>query len=115
MDAKAPVVLEGATCGLKRWPNLAGFHVLSARLMMESGNSAGALEVCRDWIQQVAEEITRKGTENTEDTGDAAEITSQYTHYTHKTQGKHFNPLKPRRPKLDGYHVYWSKKTGGWL
>ena len=52
----------------------------------------GALEVCRDWIQQVAEEITRKGTENTEVTGDAAEITSQYTHYTHKTKGKYFNP-----------------------
>ena len=53
VDAKAPVVLEGATCGLKRWPNLAGFHVLSAKLMIESGNSAGALEICRDWIQQV--------------------------------------------------------------
>ena len=53
VDAKAPVVLEGATCGLRRWPNLAGFHVLSAKLMIESGNSAGALEICRDWIQQV--------------------------------------------------------------
>merc|ERR1712227_936544 len=87
VDAKAPVVLEGATCGLRRWPNLAGFHVLSAKLMIESGNSAGALEICRDWIQQVAEEITRKGDEMTEDLGEKIEVTSQYPHYTHKTQG----------------------------
>jgi len=58
--------------------------------LIQSGNrDSEALQVCKNWIQNAAENKTRNWKEEIFENGiEAAEVASEYTHYTHKTQGK---------------------------
>lgn len=87
VDAKCAVVLHGAKCGINRWPNIVGFHLICAKLLIDFGEPDGALEVCKNWIKEAAESKTRNWKDDPDPGLDMAEVASEYTHYTHKTQG----------------------------
>jgi hypothetical protein len=50
------------------------------------GDKSGALDVCRNWIKETAENKTKNWKEQMDEDND--DVISEYSHFTQKTQGK---------------------------